>query len=127
MKDAHYTAEFARVLAAERERIERQRASRGAGDGPLVGLSLSGGGIRSACFGLGVLQGLAERGALPRVDYLSTVSGGGYAGAALTWFRRQGHAFPFATMSPGSALDFIRRHASYLDPSPRMTLSALLP
>jgi hypothetical protein len=125
MAQPPYTTDFARVLAAERQRIEHQRAVRGAPDGALVGVSLSGGGIRSACFGLGVLQGLAERGALARVDYLSTVSGGGYAGAALTWFRRLGHAFPFATMAPGSALDFIRRHASYLDPSPRMTLLAL--
>jgi hypothetical protein len=125
MADAHHTTEFAQVLAAERERIARQRAYRGTGDGPLVGLSLSGGGIRSACFALGVLQGLAEREALPRVDYLSTVSGGGYAGAALTWFRRHGRAFPFKAMSPGTPLDFIRRHASYLDPSPRMTLLAL--
>jgi hypothetical protein len=125
MADTHHTKEFADVLAAERERIERQRAYRGTGDGPLVGLSLSGGGIRSACFALGVLQGLAEREALPRVDYVSTVSGGGYAGAALTWFRRHGRVFPFKAMAPGTPLDFIRRHASYLDPSPRMTLLAL--
>jgi hypothetical protein len=54
-------------------------------------LCFSGGGIRSATFGLGVLQGLAahatpgeERPALiGEFDYLSTVSGGGYLGA---WF-----------------------------------------
>lgn len=51
----------------------------------LVGLALSGGGIRSASFALGLLQALAFRGWLPRVDYLSTVSGGGYIGASLTW------------------------------------------
>ena len=49
----------------------------------LVGLSFSGGGIRSATFCLGVLQGLAKLKFLPRIDYLSTVSGGGYIGA---WF-----------------------------------------
>ena len=47
------------------------------------GLSFSGGGIRSATFNLGVLQGFAEKGLLPYVDYLSTVSGGGYIGAWL--------------------------------------------
>jgi len=55
-------------------------------------LCFSGGGIRSATFGLGVLQGLAafsrkrsgERpDLLGEFDYLSTVSGGGYLGS---WF-----------------------------------------
>ena len=49
-----------------------------------VGLSLSGGGIRSATFCLGVVQCLAEYGVLKDVDYLSTVSGGGYLGAFLS-------------------------------------------
>lgn len=52
----------------------------------LTGLALSGGGIRSATFSLGVLTALARRGILPQVDYLSTVSGGGYFGAFLTNF-----------------------------------------
>lgn len=52
-------------------------------------LCLSGGGVRSASFSLGVLQGLARLGVLRRFDYLSTVSGGGFAGAWLTaWLRR---------------------------------------
>ena len=46
----------------------------------LVGLALSGGGIRSATFCLGVLQGLHELKLLRIFDYLSTVSGGGYLG-----------------------------------------------
>lgn len=50
----------------------------------LVGLALSGGGIRSATFGFGLLQALAEGGVLRRVDYLSTVSGGGYIGGCLS-------------------------------------------
>ncbi|MGB6470343.1 MAG: hypothetical protein WBE88_05760, partial [Candidatus Acidiferrales bacterium] len=49
----------------------------------LVGVAFSGGGIRSATFNLGVLQGLAEMKLLQRVDYLSTVSGGGYIGGWL--------------------------------------------
>lgn len=57
------------------------------GSGPvknLVGLACSGGGIRSATFCLGVAQSIARRGLLPRIDYLSTVSGGGYFGAFLS-------------------------------------------
>ena len=54
-----------------------------------VGLALSGGGIRSATFSLGVLQSLAENQLLRKIDYLSTVSGGGYVGSFLgRWFCR---------------------------------------
>lgn len=49
-----------------------------------IGLALSGGGIRSASFGLGVVQVLAEKKFLKEVDFLSTVSGGGYTGSFLT-------------------------------------------
>lgn len=49
----------------------------------LVGLAFSGGGIRSATFNLSVLQALANADFLKKVDYLSTVSGGGYVGAFL--------------------------------------------
>lgn len=50
----------------------------------LVGLSLSGGGIRSATFNLGIIQAFYRAGLLQKVDYLSTVSGGGYIGSCLT-------------------------------------------
>ncbi|NVB40389.1 patatin-like phospholipase family protein [Pseudenhygromyxa sp. WMMC2535] len=49
-----------------------------------IGLSLSGGGIRSATFSLGVVEALAAKGMLEQVDYLSTVSGGGYTGTFLS-------------------------------------------
>ncbi|MDQ1591680.1 MAG: hypothetical protein QOG71_2307 [Pyrinomonadaceae bacterium] len=52
-------------------------------------LCFSGGGIRSASFGLGIVQGLARYGMLGRFDYLSTVSGGGYLGSWLSaWIHR---------------------------------------
>src|SRR5881397_878684 len=55
----------------------------------LTALCLSGGGIRSATFALGVLQGLARAGLLGQVHYLSTVSGGGFIGSWLTaWSHR---------------------------------------
>ncbi len=47
----------------------------------LVGLALSGGGIRAASVGLGVMQSLQQRGLFEKIDYLSTVSGGSYVGA----------------------------------------------
>ncbi|HEY6321213.1 MAG TPA: hypothetical protein VJA16_06615 [Thermoanaerobaculia bacterium] len=57
--------------------------------GMRTALCLSGGGIRSATFGLGVVQGLARRGLLRSFDYLSTVSGGGYMGGWLSgWIAR---------------------------------------
>lgn len=53
------------------------------------GVALSGGGIRSATFNLGLLQSLAQLKVLPSVDYLSTVSGGGYVGGFWTaWLHR---------------------------------------
>src|SRR4029453_11813501 len=51
----------------------------------LPGIPSSGGGSRSATFGLGVLQALAHHDLLRRFDYLSSVSGGGYVGSSLTW------------------------------------------
>src|SRR4029079_16440012 len=51
-------------------------------------LCISGGGIRSATFGLGILQGLARCGLLEKFHYLSTVSGGGYIGSRLSaWIK----------------------------------------
>ena len=50
----------------------------------LVGLALSGGGIRSAVSNLGLLQGLSKAGILQLIDILSVVSGGGYIGACLS-------------------------------------------
>jgi len=58
-------------------------------DNARTALSISGGGIRSATFALGVVQGLAGAGILDKFDYLSTVSGGGYIGSWLSsWARR---------------------------------------
>jgi hypothetical protein len=62
----------------------------------LIGVSLSGGGIRSATFCLGALQAMNESGILKNVNYLSTVSGGGYIGTALTvGMSTNGGTFPF--------------------------------
>jgi len=48
-----------------------------------VGLALSGGGIRSATYCLGALQALSAAGRLRAIDFMSTISGGGYIGSFL--------------------------------------------
>src|SRR3954471_8934783 len=58
---------------------------------PRSAVCLSGGGIRSAAFALGLLQYLARVGLLEKFHYLSTVSGGGYIGSWLSaWIVREG-------------------------------------
>jgi hypothetical protein len=54
----------------------------------LVGLGFSGGGIRSATINLGIVQALQEAGVFRHVDYISTVSGGGYLGSSLSTLMR---------------------------------------
>jgi hypothetical protein len=67
-------------------------------------LCLSGGGIRSASFGLGVLQSLARIGVLGKLDYLSTVSGGGYVGGWLTsWLARDPRSEVLQGLQPAQA------------------------
>ncbi len=61
----------------------------------LAGLSLSGGGIRSSTFSLGVLQSLEDASILKHVDYLSTVSGGGYIGSFLSSYWAGNPSFSF--------------------------------
>ncbi len=68
---------------------EAEQRCLGARERPRLGLAFSGGGIRSATFNLGVAQALARLGLLSKVDYLSTVSGGGYMGGFLqAWLYR---------------------------------------
>lgn len=50
---------------------------------PLVGLALSGGGVRSGTISLGFLERLTERDLLQCFDYISSVSGGSYASGYL--------------------------------------------
>src|SRR5205085_12455719 len=89
--------QFGEIIRAEADAINERRAALRRGplsaenaSGPdgvvldAVGLALSGGGIRSAAFSLGVLQAINHNNALRNIDYLSTVSGGGYIGCALT-------------------------------------------
>ncbi|MFN3570022.1 MAG: hypothetical protein ACK4VX_07090 [Polaromonas sp.] len=63
-----------------------------------IDVALSGGGIRSATFALGVLQTLAQHGLLEKIRTLSTVSGGGYIGSFLCRLAAQVQA-----LSPGAS------------------------
>jgi hypothetical protein len=92
-------------------------------------LCLSGGGIRSASFGLGVIQGLARLNVLECFDYLSTVSGGGYVGSWLTaWVHRHPKKLPgvvkdLANTEPEIKIEpepttirHLRTYSNYLSP-----------
>ncbi|MEY2562398.1 MAG: hypothetical protein QOH88_591 [Verrucomicrobiota bacterium] len=76
-------------LAKQQERLKEIWGAVHALKEKRTALCISGGGIRSATFALGVLQGLARCGLLEKFHYLSTVSGGGYIGGWLAaWIQR---------------------------------------
>jgi hypothetical protein len=145
------TYNFAQVLKDEDLEIARQCAARGAsadlefdgstaGRGPdRFGLCFSGGGIRSACVGMGVLQRLAQAGLLRETHYISAISGGGYLLGWLTaWTRRSASLCKVEAqlgrntssgrepvVSPPPAFDrfiepspihYLRKYSSYLTP-----------
>lgn len=85
------------------------------------GLALSGGGIRSATFCLGMIRGLAGHRLLRRFDYLSTVSGGGYLGASLGRLFRPGVSAEAVERGVAGErslwLWWLRANSRYLTPS----------
>ncbi|HEX7928390.1 MAG TPA: patatin-like phospholipase family protein [bacterium] len=143
------------VMATEQEYLLTRRTDAGVtrqNAAAAAGLALSGGGIRSAAFSLGVLQAIAGAGLLKQFDYLSTVSGGGYIGTSLTWWW-SGRAFPpgydkasprlafglgkddfpYSTGSavtlsserdpdPSRVVEYLRRHGEYITPGDGLTL-----
>ncbi|MBS0380692.1 MAG: patatin-like phospholipase family protein [Proteobacteria bacterium] len=95
-----HAMEFVAVHAEERRRLKLAPDLK-ALDG--TGLAFSGGGIRSASFALGVLQVLLNQELLKRIDYLATVSGGGYLGAAVSWWLHLAATDPGALAAPPPA------------------------
>jgi hypothetical protein len=80
------TVQIAEVLKDERDLLGLGKSQ---GSSHASAICFSGGGIRSATFCLGVLQGLAKLGRLRDFHFLSTVSGGSYIGAWLSaWIAR---------------------------------------
>ncbi|WP_254241782.1 patatin-like phospholipase family protein [Achromobacter pestifer] len=113
------------ALAARARHLAREDG----GDGPQStgwGLALSGGGIRSATFCFGLLRALARNRVLRRFDYLSTVSGGGYIGAALGRLYQEGQGA--AEVERGLARDdtlllwWLRSNGRYLKAAGRQDL-----
>jgi len=100
-----------------------------------VGLALSGGGIRSAAFAMGVTQALEASGIFKTIGFLSTVSGGGYVGASIVaaMHRNEGQ-FPFPTskdqnlpvldadIADSEQMKHVRDHCRYLMPHGRFDL-----
>lgn len=153
--------DWSALCAAEQQAIDHRRrhALSGATDDtdpsqlqlPRVGMALSGGGIRSATFALGLMRGMAQsrpaaadpsqgdraqpdpsdsdadpahggltrEGLLGRLDYLSTVSGGGYVGAmygrlVATYGLHRAQQLMASSRSP--VLGWLRRNGRYLTP-----------
>jgi hypothetical protein len=139
------------VIQAENEHIKNWR-----GEEPRAGIALSGGGIRSASFGLGILQALAKGEWLREFDYLSTVSGGGYTGSSLSYLLHLSRTknsggvpkfdvsqddFPYLSypmvgahhanrdgkeLKKGALLRRLRQNAKYLSPGHSITVLSLL-
>jgi Patatin-like phospholipase len=124
----HEQVSWARVRIANYV-YARSRANK------LTALCLSGGGIRSATFSLGVLEGLAQTCSLEdgtpttllhAFDYLSTVSGGGYIGAWLSsWIHRCSLPVVVRELQHGRGdridpdaepISFLREYSNYLNP-----------
>jgi hypothetical protein len=142
---------FAAVFESEKIEISKQCGKRGVAEdlkldeeagSPVpdrLGIALSGGGIRSACVGLGIIQSLARARILRQVHYTSAISGGSYCMSFLTaWIKReQGLAQvearlgndtsdgkPAKTVAPPAyerflepnPLHYLRKYSSYLTP-----------
>src|SRR5271157_3307693 len=132
------------VVVAELDEISRRRGEakqtldpkewiRQCQETDLYGLSISGGGIRSATFGLGVLQGLVEKKLLSKADYISTVSGGGYIGSWLQGLASRQPENYERVLDPQRPPDvaakdpitFLRKYSNYLAPRNGLSLDAL--
>ena len=120
--------ELEQIRSSRLERLEAKENTRDPANS-LIGLAFSGGGIRSATFNLGILQGLARLGLLRKFDYLSTVSGGGYIGSWLmAWMHHQNigikdvekklapAAYLPQNVTEPSEVRFLRNYSNYLTP-----------
>src|SRR5262245_63792013 len=108
-------------------RAEGEPIMRPTAGSALAGLALSGGGIRSASFCLGALQALDRAGVLKHIDYLSTVSGGGYIGTSLSAAMTHSKGdFPFTsslTQDEPYPVQHIRPPSTPSLPPPPLTVS----
>jgi len=103
-------------LSGETTRGWSEKICTGSEPRNLIGIALSGGGIRSATFNLGVLQGLQEFDLLRHVDYLSTVSGGGYIGSWLAANVKRTKHWLGKGSSWDESIAHLRAYSNYLAP-----------
>jgi len=98
------------LLAARRRGAGLEPPTSRPGEGePWVGVGLSGGGIRSATFCLGVFQALSRMGLTRRVDLLSSVSGGGYFASFLGALWRRPHVAAAAFERGTEVAEYVER------------------
>ncbi len=151
---------FDDFLLRERQALELPCADADLAEPCGAALAISGGGIRSASFALGVIQTFlnekpgdvdekSDECCFDRFDYMSTVSGGGYIGSAVSWLKHhfgQNNAWRrflgAANLGARSAefrasrtrgaegsrftwLDYFRQHGNYLKPSSMSTMSLI--
>lgn len=139
-ESGHYLEQLASMNAIERQLINARRGNPSANlDAPVhdaVGLAISGGGIRAATFALGIVQVLARRGILQKVDVMSTVSGGGYLGSFITSVLSGNDAKvglgpdqqPFAAENhvESPLIRHLRNHSKYLSEGGFRTLAMMI-
>ncbi|WP_375415258.1 patatin-like phospholipase family protein [uncultured Bradyrhizobium sp.] len=131
-EEKHFTIVQREIEAINSRRSERPIPPAALKPGRMIdvaGLALSGGGIRSSAVGLGVLQALNHHDVIERIDYLSTVSGGGYIGSSLSATMTQTGRFVFgnrptagsaasaAEISDTPAVGHLRNYSNYLIPA----------
>jgi hypothetical protein len=118
--------------AATSEALHARAATAEATQEQSYGLAFSGGGIRSATFNLGILQGLAQAKLLPQMKYISSVSGGGYiAGWLVSWIKRaprglmevqeklgdyENHRDRNGGVAEPRQINFLRDYSNYMTP-----------
>jgi len=96
--------------------------------GDRLGISVSGGGIRSAAFAFGALSKLRELELVKRARYVTSVSGGSYATSAFTALNQSatadaGDTAPFGVGSPETQA--VRRNLRYLISDKRVVAGAV--
>jgi hypothetical protein len=96
------------------EQAERRAIGLNEHDTDVAGLAISGGGIRSATFALGILESLRDYQLLSKFHYLSTVSGGGYIGSWLSANCRRRVSWFDADWT--ESIRYLRRYSNYLSP-----------
>jgi len=146
--------EYAGARGVVEKELEHLKIRRGTEPDNIYGLALSGGGIRSASFCLGVVQALSKQRWLEKFDYMSTVSGGSYLGGSLSWlwlnkwkdktectqsFGTQPENFPYGTgyrhsnpagdkadRNQAALMRHLRQHGNYMVPGHGITTLSFL-